>query len=125
MTEQQKWTDHTFNPWIGCTKVSDGCKFCYAEKSDIWKWRPSIFMPKWASRITLEITGVRVERVQDITHHDMKAEGCLPSNIAGGYWDVLRDQYWKPLWDSINAQRGYGYESNPHVWVVEFKRAQP
>lgn len=87
------------------------------------KWRPSIFMPRWASRITLEITDVRVERVQDISEEDAIAEGCLlPKGyeelckLAGGHRAVFRD-----LWDSINAKRGFGWDSNPLVWVISFK----
>ena len=88
-------------------------------------WRPSIFMPRWACRLELVVKSVRVERLQDIGHSDMKAEGCLPPNNAGGSWDYLRETYWKPLWDSINAKRGYGWDSNPWVWVVEFDKVQP
>ena len=77
------------------------------------RWRPSIHMPRWASRITLEVTGVRVERVQDISNEDVHAEGFAP-------WG---DKYlsFADLWDSINANRGYGWDANPWVWVVEFK----
>jgi hypothetical protein len=89
--------------------------------SGIDKWRPSIHMPKWASRIWLEITDIRVERVQDITYSNMKAEGCIPDNVCGGYVDKLRERYWKPLWDSINAKKGYGWQINPWVWVISFK----
>lgn len=81
-------------------------------------WRPSIFMPRWASRIQLEITDVRVERVQDITANDIVAEGCLRENTeinkALGIWITL--------WNSINEGHGYGWNVNPWVWVVEFKR---
>jgi hypothetical protein len=89
------------------------------------RWRPSIHMPRWASRITLEITGVRVERVQDISECDAKAEGAEAASD-----DVLRDTPrgntyragFARLWDSINGPRGYGWDVNPWVWVVEFRR---
>ena len=85
-----------------------------------WKWTPSIFMPRWASRITLEITGVRVERVQDISEEDARAEG-IPDEYRAGHRIYYRPRF-KTLWDSINAKRGFGWDSNPWVWVVEFKR---
>jgi hypothetical protein len=78
-------------------------------------WKPSIFMPRWASRLSLKVTGVRVERVQDISEADAIAEGrCL----------VLGDErgYFPETWDTINAKRGFGWDANPWVWVIEFKR---
>jgi len=84
-----------------------------------YRWRPSIHMPRWASRITLEITGVRVEQVQDITPDDAYAEG-----IREVYYEHAVGAF-RVLWDSINAARGYGWASNPWVWVVEFRRVQP
>lgn len=97
------------------------------------KWRPSIFMPRWASRITLEITGVRVERVQDITEGDVREEGitdggCLncgehePCGCDNPQPDARDAFIW--LWDSINKKRGYGWHVNPWVWVIEFNRVE-
>ncbi len=91
---------------------------------DTFVWRPSIFMPKWASRILLEVTDVRVERVQEITIDDIEAEGVY--RIEDGQ-DCGRDTFlntgnFLDLWDSINAKRGFGWNTNPWVWVVEFKR---
>lgn len=80
-------------------------------------WKSPIFMPRWASRITLEITDIRVERVQDITENDARAEG-MTSPLR--YIGALRDAYIK-TWNSLNAKRGYPWESNPWVWVVSFK----
>lgn len=96
-------------------------------------WKPSIFMPRQASRITLEVVNVRVERVQEITKEDAKAEGA--SNVWR--WDAKRNaehpEYfsrsvlnpyvanYSVLWDEINAKRGFGWDVNPWVWVVEFK----
>ena len=85
------------------------------------KWIPSIFMPRWASRLTLEVTAVRVERLQDISEGDAKAEGVTAS-IVGYDLDHLKYRArFVSLWDSINSKRGYGWDVNPFVWVVEFK----
>lgn len=87
-------------------------------------WKPSIFMPRWASRITLEITGVRVERLQDITEADAKAEGvigCVRQNSypRGTDGQPSRAEY-AILWESINGQGSW--DKNPWVWVLEFKK---
>lgn len=84
--------------------------------------RPSIHMPRWASRIMLEITNVRVERAQEISEADAKAEGVEPSIVGSDFQDIQYRAGFQTLWDSINAKRGYGWEANPWVWVVEFKR---
>ena len=94
-------------------------------------WRPSIHMPRWASRLTLEVTEVRVERLQDISLEDIGSEGVtLPPEfvgMAGGYPiehpDADKDPwyFWAELWDSINADRGFGWDSNPWVWAVSFE----
>lgn len=96
------------------------------------RWRPSIHMPRWASRIILDITDIRVERVQDISENDARAEGVremaeysMPRNpYEPGICDDPRNAY-RILWDQINAKRGYGWDVNPWVWVVEFKRVTP
>jgi hypothetical protein len=80
------------------------------------KWRPSIFMFRWMSRITLEITNVRVERLQDINEKDAKAEGCQQSATHS-----CREKF-AELWDSINKKRGFGWDTNPFCWVVSFRR---
>ena len=90
------------------------------------KWKPSIFMPRWASRITLEITDIRVERVQEITGEDAQAEGWNPFNHLFPTVNAT-DKAWlwfKQTWDKINAKRGFGWDNNPWVWVVEFKRIE-
>jgi hypothetical protein len=99
------------------------------------RWRPSRYMPRWASRIALEVDAVRVERVQDITEADAKAEG--PSNmipcgcktgtrnrLSGALYEATYREGFCLLWNSINAKRGYGWDANPWVWVVGFKRAE-
>jgi len=95
------------------------------------KWRPSIFMPRAACRLRLRITDVRVERLQDISEAQAIAEGVEEFSFgkAGLNFDLggsqqTRDplQAFKWLWDNINAKRGYGWELNPWVWVIEFDR---
>jgi len=86
---------------------------------------PGIFMPRWASRITLEVLRVRVERLQEISYADAEAEGIDPlktelyPHTNRGY---KCQRAYRVLWDSINAKRGYGWDKNPWVWVVEFRR---
>lgn len=85
-------------------------------------WKPSIFMPRAASRINLEITGVRVERLQDISEDDCWHEGLRLGNRGLGM-PGLKDDF-QLLWDSINGKRA-SWASNPWVWVVEFRRVSP
>jgi len=104
-------------------------------------WTPSIHMPRWASRITLEITGIRVERVWDITRDDAMDEGVervdpysitpdLPPGMQAAWKDYSRHGWvsspvfsFRTLWDSINSKRA-PWASNPWVWVIEFGRAK-
>lgn len=95
------------------------------QRSDI-PLKPPIFMPRWASRITLEIVNVRVERIHDISNDDVVAEGIPEYTFARGcISDNPPDLRWKfiELWDSINAKRGYGWDTNCFVWVLTFKLA--
>lgn len=98
------------------------------------KTRPSIFMPKWAARIWLEITEVRVERVAGISGADCIAEGMRRFSSYGkrGYtWNRTGQPHWlhapagfRALWDDLNEKRGYGWDVNPWVWVVGFKKRE-
>ena len=94
--------------------------------ADIWRKRRSIHMPRWASRITLEVTDVRIERVQEITAGDARAEGVssthdspLTCGTALAYRPVFQE-----LWESLYAKRGCGWKANPWVWVITFKRIE-
>ena len=85
--------------------------------SEMVGWTPSIHMPRWASRIILEITDVRVERLQDISEQDAIAEGCVSSiHMQGGRF---ADENFAWLWQSIYGDESWS--SNPWVWVIEFK----
>ena len=81
-----------------------------------WAWRPSIFMHRWASRIDLRITNIRFEQLQAISDSDARAEGVS--------CDLNCRRPFMELWDSINAKRGYGWDKNPYVWVIEFERIE-
>ena len=80
-------------------------------------------MPKWAARIWLEITGIKVERVQDMYEQDAEAEGAVKMHLddLGQTWSTYVRGF-QSLWDSINAKRGFGWDKNPWCWVIEFKR---
>lgn len=92
-------------------------------------WRPSIHMPRWASRITLEVTGVRAERLREISHDDALAEGvaqivrdALPVQQCGEYDAIEADatELFAQLWERINGAGSW--DENPWVWVIEFER---
>lgn len=133
--------------WVRETHVvtAGGNVLYKADNPDLTNCRPSIFMTRQHSRITLEVVSVRVERLQEITEEDAIAEG-----VEMGIWDqaiVARDyssgddwfQSWtddapgyvhenclarssyRTLWDRINEKRGYGWQANPWVWAVEFR----
>ena len=84
------------------------------------KWKPSIFMPRKLSRITLEITGVRVERLLDISEGDAKAEGCEPSDFRKADQSTPYRNEYQDLWDSINGKGSWA--KNPFVWVISFRK---
>lgn len=99
-------------------------------------WRPSIHMPRWACRIVLEITGVRVQRLQEISDEDAEAEGvaeldghfgaadiCAMAKRIGCLPEEARATF-ALLWDSINAKRRVGWDANPWVWAITFKRVE-
>jgi hypothetical protein len=109
------------------------------EYTDKIPWKPSIHMPRWASRITLEIADVRVQRVQDIIRDECFYEGVesvnpyeftpkLPAGMcvcwrdySNGEWTSDVRMSFRTLWDSINAKRGYSWKVNPWVWAISFK----
>lgn len=97
--------------------------------------RPAIHMPRWVSRLPLEVTRVRIERLQEITGKDIIAEGAVerahddqfghnPVSAFDGKCYLDLKSLWATGWDSINGKRA-SWASNPNVWVVEFRRATP
>lgn len=121
-SEQQSWTQQTHRvPIEKCNKPAV-----------VDTWMPSIHMPRWASRITLEITGVRVERLQDISEQDAAAEGVPPAgdllpDYPGTYLTPKGDfataeVAFQRLWQSIYGDDSW--QANPWVWVIEFKRVE-
>ncbi len=132
------WVRETFRTQYG----DDVCVYGYRADYDPYqkgrvhgcsKWKPSIHMPRLASRITLKITNIRAERLQDISEEDAKSEGITV--IPGHKWRTFQEENegkdWKPfthrdgfmgLWNNLNEERGFGWESNPWVWAVSFKR---
>jgi hypothetical protein len=103
-----------------------------------WVRRPSIRMPRWASRTVLDLLEVRVQRVQEISDEDAIAEGCPGHDTIGKgefpthFWGVFSmGELVTPvgefalLWESINAKRGYGWDVNPWCWCLTFKKVAP
>lgn len=110
---------------VACS--GEDCPKSHTHPAEKWHgWIPSIHMPRKFSRITLEIEQVRVQRVQGITEKDAIAEGSqisvseLPKTCQQATW--TERQQFSRIWDSINSKRGYGWEVNPWVWCLTFKR---
>lgn len=93
-------------------------------EAEAWNWRPSIHMPRWASRMNLEVSAIRVEPLQSISLHDLRAEGVLTDQehekcLASFTGAKFKHDFWKRRWDAINLKRA-PFDDNPWVWVVEF-----
>jgi hypothetical protein len=117
------WVRETF------TKTEDG-EYIYRSdpmfggmgKGDFtWSWTSPLFLPRKAARIFLEVKNVRIERLWDITEEDAIGEG-MPESMTGAS-DYSR-RCFHSLWDTLNAKCGYGWDSNPWVWVYELMRAE-
>lgn len=106
-SERNSWTEQTHRvPVAVCNKPATP-----------EKWTPSLHMPRWASRILLEITGVRVERLRSMSQDDARAEGVI---AASGPMEA--GLAFRELWDSIYGEESW--KANPWVWVIEFKRVE-
>lgn len=120
---RETWARHA----SGVDYAADFAVICLPQAGP---WRPSIYMPRWASRITLRITDIRVERLQDISEDDAKAEGVSPSWLDEDDNDTVwyrQPPTWRRgfarLWHEINSPGAW--EANPWVWVISFERVKP
>jgi hypothetical protein len=104
-------------PGFACYRADPG------HEHDGIKWKPSIHMPRSACRIKLEITDVRIERLNDCSHEDAEAEGIrFLRDVPDADETLTPRQLFMCLWDSINEDRGLGWDVNPWVWVIQFQR---
>lgn len=129
------WHEKLEDVWAG---LSESENYSIDQRAADRKWRPSLFMPRWAARLALRVVDVRVERLQEISKADAIAEGLDSFTVNygrtvntmtmwrarncddGGYPNPI--ECFENLWDSINAKRGWSWEVNPWVWVVEFEK---
>ena len=148
------WVKETWRPFDGYSNwdviikyFADGVEkhFADGEYNSDWIFPkaarngnvPSIFMPKWASRTTLKIADVRVQRLQDISEEDAVAEGVEVDEETGAYWGIegsgvsgATPRYatakvaYQHLWNSINEPRGYGWDNNPWVAAYTYETIQ-
>jgi hypothetical protein len=115
------WVRETWSKKDGHYFYKAGHELLIDSEPLIKRWRPSIYMPREAARIFLRVTNVRVERLQEITEKDAKAEGVITNDAV----KVSSYVYWfEMLWDDLNKKRGYGWETNPWVWVYELERVE-
>lgn len=135
----QLWVREAWADATDLFKPETALLYYRADTDHPFAWRPSIHMFRWASRIQLEVTDVRVERLTSINEADAKAEGCSPlvwDGIDGTVADLIdwplkavdrpyANDY-ALLWDSLNGNKpGASWADNPYTWVVEFRRIKP
>lgn len=132
------WVKETWQAWRYCSMEYNEWCLCDCPPSEILErfrtpkleyaattesvgpWRPSIFMPRWASRITLKIVSVRIERLLDISNEDCWDEGMCDATNP----EVKANRKWfSELWESINGPGSWN--ANPWVWVIQFKKVKP
>ena len=105
-------------PHYRATDPTPELSYYGSEEEPTVRWKSSIHMPRWASRITLEITEIRVERVEEITEEEAISEGFFPD-------DGVSEVYcFSEAWDSLYAKKGLGWYANPWVWVIGFRRVK-
>jgi len=128
---RETWAvQHGFDAWTP-RHIPRGARIYYSATADLkgpcgvggLRCRPSIFMPRWASRILLEITDVRVQRLQEISEGDARAEGAIGAlnDSIGDNWCAC--EAFAALWESINGPGSW--HANPWVWAITFQRLEP
>lgn len=119
----EEWGDRLTDIWAD---LSAPANYDIDSRAADRRWRPAIHIPRWASRITLEVTRVRIERLDDIGAGDAHAEGgCTTPPVNHAPWIGCRQDF-RALWEAINGKRpGCSWDANPWVWVVEFRRLTP
>jgi len=128
---RQTYVAYAATPRVGYRPVPDKARITYLDETTPLDrnprlqgpWKPSIFMPRAFSRIDLEVTAVRAERLQDISEEDAEAEGVAPVMPIGCNSPSYRAAF-PALWDSINGRRA-PWASSPWVWAISFKRVRP
>lgn len=120
LTPSEDMADRVWAIW---EELSDPDNRAIDGKSADRKWRSSIFMPKWAARIWLEVTDVRAQRLQDITEMDAFREGIERKRRKVDWNDPVMGtrMRFRSLWNTLNAKRGYPWDSNPWVWAYTFR----
>jgi len=115
------WIESTDDAIKAGVELDENGEYHWEPRQAPTRWRPSIFMPREAARLFLRVKNVRVERLWDITETDVRKEGF------SDHFDIETDTFYpcgyffKHTWNSMYAKRGYGWDTNPWVWVIEFE----
>ena len=142
----KEFSEMWIQPHYRATDPTPELSYYGSEEEPTVRWKPAIHMPRWASRITLEITDIRIERLQEITEEDAKAEGARefqdlppdPSPYPYGNeprWSMEDPRSTREclgsaryafanLWERLYAKKGLGWYANPWVWVLTFRRVK-
>ena len=119
----EDWAERVEDIWESLSRTEN---YSIDSRARDRKWRPSLLMPRWACRLVLDVTDIRVERLNEITEEDAKAEGCRPVGLITGKECILEPSkgsyllHFKDLWHSIHQKDGKDWVKNPFVWVIHF-----
>ena len=117
---RERWGVSTLYDALPPREINSGAAVGYSvHKPKGLKMRPAMYMPRWASRINLEVTALSIDRLQNISLDDMRGEG------AGMLTERGTAQAFRNLWNEVNGKRGYGWDKNCWVWAIEFERIKP